>query len=184
MSQQQTIYGPQPLSSSSPNLRVLGLDPGLVHLGAAILEDETCIWHLHLSTNQPHTTAYDDPICRWWIRLSAIVCYYRPQVIIYEDYVFQGHQRTSANAPLMWQQIGIIRALGSLEGVDTVATLRPEVWRRQLTRNGHAGDHEVATIIKIRLGIEPLEEYGKSKGSHILDAVGVALVWMDERKMS
>ena len=83
----------------------------------------------------------------------------------------------------MFQQIGVIRALGSLPGVREIACYRPEAWRRQLTRNPHAKDDEVANILKIRLSVEVLEQYGRNDGSHVLDAMGVALVWLDQWAM-
>ena len=69
-------------------MRVLGIDPGTTHLGAAILEDESCVWHAHLSSHDVNRYCHDDQMCRWWLRLRGIVRRYRPEVVVYEDYVF------------------------------------------------------------------------------------------------
>ncbi len=165
-------------------MHILTLDPGTSHLGAGLLDialgaEPICLWHSHLSTMDPCRSAPDDAIVRWYLRLQGLVKQHKPQAIVYEGYEWQGEERTTSNSPLMWQQLGAIRVLGAMACIEATASLSPSVWRRQLTRNRHAKDDEVAYVIKARLGVEPLKIYGNTRGSHVLDALGVGLAWGD-----
>jgi Holliday junction resolvasome RuvABC endonuclease subunit len=164
-------------------MRILGIDPGPRNTGAAILSGETVLWHKYLSEEQSRETALADPIARWHRRLRAVVERYRVAVVVCEDHVFQGQERAFSNLIACAELIGAIRALGAMDGVQ-VHLLHPREWRRQLTRNPQAHDHEVAFVVQVRVGIAPLEIYGRSRGAHVLDALGVALAWQDQWRVA
>lgn len=159
---------------------IMGIDPGSSSTGVAFLRDGAWLWGACLtSRDPPGPTAPSDPIARWFVRLAALIRKYQATVVAYESYEYQGNKRTTANAPLMWQQVGAVRCLLTLPLVSSLHAHEPGVWRQQLTGDRRAGDQLVDRILQHRLGVSLLNVHGQTTGSHILDATGVALVTWD-----
>jgi len=166
--------------------RILGIDPGTRFCGGALLVDGALDWHQTLVAS-PALPTGEDEILHWYRRWRGIVRCTQPTVIVIEDYTWQGSERTSANAALMWQQVGALRCLGALPPSPQIALLAPSAWRQQLVGRGLPKkgsteiDAAVAWVLTQRLGAacDP-----RSKGDgHWVDAAGIALAWWDTQHL-
>lgn len=160
-------------------MRVCGIDPGTTRSGVAFLVDGIFLEGMSLY-EQPDGNG--DRIVHWFRRFSGLVRQWRPDVIIYEDYVWQGEARTTANAPLMWQQLGAIRLLATVSPYPNVIAAHPREWREQLLgslpHGATAQDAAVAWTLRQRLGAA-VRTPVCGNDSHWYDALGVALTWWD-----
>lgn len=153
-------------------MRILGIDPGTLNLGVAVFEDTALLWADHLKPPPRHR---QDPIVYWFTTLAQITRTFYPEHVAFEEYVWQGAQRTSHNSPQMWELLGAIRILSTQIPFPTIWGYAPELWKAELTGNGHATKGEVSKTVEMRLGA-PLVQ---STGGHMSDAIGVAMVLHD-----
>ena len=168
-------------------MRILGIDPGTRFCGLAMLVDGQPDVLQTLCRNGLHHNG-ELLAQEWFRRLRSFVREQNPDTIIYEDYVFQSHARTSENAPEMWQLIGAIQCLGVVQYYPYIGVVAPMVWRKQLLGNlmpRRAGkmDAAVGAALCARFPTDPrLASWAKTDG-HTKDALGIAVTWADTQAL-
>ena len=166
-------------------MRLLAIDPGTMNLGIAVLDTPaTLLWCDTLHADDPGTNEdthptmrapTTDPIVRWYRRIRGYCAKYSPDQLAYELLQPQGRFRGAANEGQLWQQVGMLHIIsGAIPCQPRGYT--PRIWRRRLTGNQYAGDHEVNAVVAARTGIDLIARYGVTRASHMLDAAGVALI--------
>ena len=170
-------------------MKVLGIDPGTCFCGLALIdtahpEEIEYLWTLC------HAVVKPDPIVdnqAWFRRLWGFTRKYKPEVIVYENYVCQG-KRMADNAIEMLQLLGAIQCLGTVAPYPSIEVCDPMVWRRQLlgswmpARTGHM-DAVVQMVLKARFPDDDRLRISCLRDSHYLDALGIVLAWADTRNV-
>jgi len=160
-------------------MKILSIDPGTAFCGIAVVDEgvPTTLMTLFFVQEErvglPHTL-------RCFRRLAGLVSAHMPDVLLCEDYVYQG-RRTAANAPAMLRLIGAIECLGSVPPHPSVYLVHPSAWRRQLVGDVHGTsvDAAVAWVLGKRFPDEPRCQRVSANDGHYFDALGIALTWWD-----
>lgn len=154
-----------------------GLDPGTQHCGWAVVrEDEALaeagVWRPARELS-PQAT-------RLWLfhQLQALFIKWGPKLLAYEEYVWQEGKTTGRSS--MERLMGGIEACTLLPPYPTLVPLLPQVWGAQLYGSQQHGKIQIARAVNLRMGTH---YKGNDKDSHMCDAVGIALVALDNWRL-
>lgn len=156
-------------------MRVLGLDPGLVRTGWALVET---------AASQAEVRAYGvvEPLAAAELparlaegahQLRAILAEHRPELAVLEE-IFTA-PRHPRSALLMAHMRGVICLVVQEQDVPLVP-LGPTTVKQRLTGNGHASKQQIQRMVLRLTGLEP----GRTVRSDVTDAIALALAGMHQ----
>lgn len=160
-----------------PSLRVLGIDPGTLSTGVAVVAAGDELHHYTVLKMRASDVQARILACK--AALTCIVQHWQPTAIAIERYVWEGHA-TSQHEFMCWL-VGSMLDLGMLlTPVAPVRLYTVSEWRRQLigrskrSFRGAYSKQAAERVLSLRLGYASWE-----RGLHDMDAAGVALVALD-----
>jgi len=151
------------------SIRALGLDPGLVETGYAILES-TRPGVTVVETGVLRTRG-DDPLEVRLEQLYAEVCglldRLHPELVVIEE--IYAETKFPRTAILMGHARGVI-CLAARQRKIPIVPLTPAEVKRATTANGNASKRQVQRAVQALLGLQALP-----RPSHVADALGLAV---------
>lgn len=158
-------------------MRILGIDPGLLACGYAILEEVTVVGH---GTIRPKRTLLSiERHLSILGHLGDLIAEWQPAVLAVEDFVWIPQQGGNpvVGRDAMCKLVGGVFALSLAPPYPILCELLPQSWGAQLLggKRSH-GKEEIAWAVNARLGTRFKGSY---HDNHECDAVGLALVVAD-----
>lgn len=150
------------------------LDPGTRATGYAVLrEDEEVAdagtWRPALSLKTPLQRR------RWLLeQLRTLIHKWGPSFLVYEEYVWQETATTGRSG--MDRFMGGLEVFPLLPPYPVLVPLLPQVWGQQLYGHAQHSKAQIAQAVNLRLGTH---YKGDSADNHTVDALGIALVALD-----
>ncbi len=157
---------------------ILGIDPGTVHLGWAILlsgkyeTSGTLISRRTLTTLDRHL---------WLVsKLQDLIKQWHPSILAYEEFSWRtsddGQERYVLGRPAMERLIGAIQALALFPPFPVLFPLLPAKWGKQLFGHERHTKYDIACAVNMRL---QTTFKGDFRDNHSADATGIALIAYD-----
>lgn len=153
--------------------RVLGLDPGTKHMGAAVLEGHELIYKdvLDLARRSPRGT-----LARTREVADRVVSDFKPELLVIEQTFFN----KGRYATLLRMVTDEITALAEQRGLE-VLSLAPSTVKKAMTGNGHASKRDVAKVVckgypDLRAFVGCDRRWKERYHSNMFDAIAVAAV--------
>lgn len=153
-------------------LKVMGVDPGLMATGFAILEarpGDVAVRDAGVISTSPGQ-ALEARLNALHAAVHRIIDAQKPSLLIVEDLYTE--YRFPRTAVLMGHARGVIYLAARQLGVSVLA-LAPSEVKRAVTGNGSAGKAQVQRAVQTLLGLESLPS-----PSHVADALGLAVTGM------
>lgn len=150
-------------------MRILGIDPGSLHCGYALLEDlggrfplvrEAGVWHLGDRTPLPRRLADLQE------RMEAILRSQNPQVLALEESFVHKNVRT---AMVLGHARGVIIACCARSGLE-VFEYAPSSVKQAVAGSGRASKEGVADLVRRQLGLVDMPD-----SADATDALAIAL---------
>lgn len=156
-------------------MRVLGIDPGLVRTGWALVESggsgaEVRAFGL---VEPPAADELPARLADGAQQLRAILVEQRPELAVLEE-IFTAPQHPRS-ALLMAHMRGVICLVVQEQGVPLLA-LGPTAVKQRLTGTGHASKQQIQRMVLRLTGLEP----GRTVRSDVTDAIALALAGMHQ----
>jgi Holliday junction resolvasome RuvABC endonuclease subunit len=152
---------------------VMGIDPGLAHTGAAIVEGRTCT-HTETIRTTPADGNTEQRAARIVQHLAALLPTHRVTHVALERWTYHGRGTTQGTITAFL--VGMCAALALVGDCPDVKLYDPLDWGRTLTGHAARTKQGVARAVSLRLGM-PFKATG---GGHMTDAIGLAIVRADE----
>lgn len=153
---------------TEPNLRVLGIDPGLTRCGYAVLDGSgTAVRAVSLGVLRTPTEAdLPERLAALWNDVQDLLDEFRPQAVAIEQVFFQVNVQTAMS---VGQASGLVLALAHRAGCQ-VAQYPPNQVKEAVTGSGRADKVQVQKMVQMRLGLSALPD-----PPDVADAAAVAL---------
>lgn len=150
-------------------LRIMGIDPGLVSTGyAAITAGRGGIALLEAGViNSPSGARIEERLLALYDGILQAIRECRPSFVVVED--LYSSYRNPRTAVLMGHARGVILLAAGTAGIS-VQSYPPARVKKSLTGNGRATKAQVQRMIQVRLGLASPPE-----PDHVADALAVAL---------
>ena len=159
-------------------MRILGVDPGLIACGYAILDDEHVL--LHGTIRAKRTLRSTERHLFILSRIQDLIIACKPDVLAVEEFVWIGPQAGGnpvVGRDAMCKLVGGIFAFSLMPPYPTLHELLPQSWGAQLLGGRRSHDKaDIAYALNLRLGTN---FDGGYHSNHESDAVGIALVALD-----
>ncbi|MCX7873335.1 MAG: crossover junction endodeoxyribonuclease RuvC [Caldimicrobium sp.] len=156
-------------------MRIIGIDPGLLHLGVVIIEKQNS-WEI-LYALSLKTCSSQSPSKRLhsiFIYLRETFQIYNPSFLVFEETIPKANPYQTSQ---ITQVCALIMVLAE-ENRIPYKTYSPTHWRRYLCGNGRAKRADLLKVLENLLG----GKIGaKIKDEHILDALGLAITYALEQ---
>lgn len=153
-------------------MRFLGVDPGLLNLGYAIIEKLNS--HLHVIDVGTLKTSVKAPLPKrlhqLYISFIQIIEKYHPVIIVVEEPLVKVNPHTSAKVN---QVFGLI-LLASAETQREILTFKPTEWKKALFGYGQISKDSIIKSLKVLLNQSFDDKL--TKDEHIVDALSLALL--------
>jgi crossover junction endodeoxyribonuclease RuvC len=150
---------------------VLGVDPGLLRTGYALLDRAGAPREARLIEagviRLPRERSLPDRLIELEKSLATIIGSARPNILACEE--LYAHYRHPRTAILMAHARGVILALAARCGLRVLPVAATNV-KKLLTGNGHAGKRQVQAAVAATLGLPALPE-----PPDVADAIAIAL---------
>ncbi len=158
------------------NVRILGVDPGTIHLGYGVVDGEEEVRMvdcgvINLSARLP----MEERLRSLYDKLSKIISKHKPDEVAIEE-PFIGHNVRSAFAIGKAQAIAILAAVN--QGLP-IYYYSPAKVKQQVTSYGQSGKQQVQEMVKLQLGLSELPE-----PSDAADALAVAMCHIQQRRLN
>ena len=158
-------------------MRVLGIDPGTIHLGYGIVDEDggkICMVECGV-LNQPAKVPVEQRLHVFFSELRNIISQYRPnEVAIEEPYVAKNARSALA--------VGRSQAIAILAATDrNVPVFRylPTQVKQQVTNYGGSSKEQVQGMVKIQLGLSDIPD-----STDAADALAVAICHLNQRHVN
>jgi crossover junction endodeoxyribonuclease RuvC len=161
------------MSSNTP-IRILALDPGTRHLGIAVLENGSLLYHgVHSFRRQdsPHGM-----LTLGRALVARLIRDFRPQVLAVEKTFFANNRNTA----LLNVFAEEIKAVGRRLGLQVVA-FAPSTVKKAIAGNGQATKRDVAHAVvgrfpELKVYLTQDQQWKERYHSNMFDAVALGLV--------
>jgi crossover junction endodeoxyribonuclease RuvC len=171
-----SLVAPQVGTSGYP--RILGIDPGLLRTGYAVLSDERPPAEAGLVEAGVIRLTRGQPLPERLVELEQglemIIATHRPTALACEE--LYAHYRHPRTAILMAHARGVILALAARRGLAVVSVAATNV-KKLLTGSGRAGKRQVQRAIMATLGLPVLPE-----PADVADAIAIGLCGLRLRR--
>ncbi|GAB5601859.1 crossover junction endodeoxyribonuclease RuvC [Thermus sp. FJN-A] len=150
---------------------VVGIDPGITHLGLGVVEVEgKGSLKARLLHGEVVKTSHQEParerVGRIHARVKEVLLRFRPDAIAVEEQYF--YRQNELAYKVGWA-LGAVLVAAS-EALVPVYAYGPMQVKQALAGHGHAGKEEVALMVRGILGLKETP-----KPSHLADALAIAL---------
>ncbi len=156
-------------------MRILGVDPGTIHLGYAVIDSTEEMRVVDCGVvNVSARLPIEQRLHLLYQELNKIVSQYKPDEVAIEE-PFIGHNVRSAFA------IGKAQAIAILAAADQglpVYYYSPATVKQQVTSYGQSGKEQVQEMVRVQLGLSELPQ-----PSDAADALAVALCHIQHRRL-
>ena len=159
-------------------MRALGLDPGLVETGYAILESTPHGLSV-VETGVLHTKGADPLDVRLeelYTKIGALLDRLHPELVVVEE--IYAESKFPRTAILLGHARGVI-CLAARQRKGRIMALTPAEVKRATTANGNASKGQVQRATQALLGLATLP-----RPSHIADALGLAVTGLSRAGVS
>lgn len=136
---------------TEPDLRVLGIDPGLTRCGYAVLDGGVAaVRSVSLGVLRTPTEAdLPERLAALWTDVQDLLDEFRPQAVAIEQVFFQVNVQTAMS---VGQASGLVLALAHRAGCQ-VAQYPPNQVKESVTGSGRADKVQVQKMVQMRLGL-------------------------------
>lgn len=164
----------QPVFSAGP---VLGVDPGLLRTGYAVLSDGSNLRDVHLCeagvVRLPRGGTLAERLVELENGLATLIDSHRPVLLVCEE--LYAHYRHPRTAILMAHARGVILALAVRRGMTVLSVAATQV-KKLLTGSGRADKAQMQRAVAMTLGLPHLPQ-----PHDVADAIAIALCGLRER---
>jgi len=157
-------------------MRVLGIDPGTIHLGYGIVdgEEQICIVCCGV-LNFPPKIPIEERLRSLYSKLSDIIVEHQPDEVAIEE-PFVGHNIRSALAIGRAQAIAILAAAN--QGLS-VYLYSPAQIKQQISNYGGSSKEQMQEMVKIHLGLPQ-----PPQPSDAADALAIAICHVQQSRFN
>jgi crossover junction endodeoxyribonuclease RuvC len=154
-------------------MRIMGVDPGTLHMGYGVLDDNG---QIHLITcgvlNVPAKIPIEQRLHKLYQDINKIIGEYHPDEIAVEEPFVADNVKTAL--AIGRAQAAVI--IAAVEHKLPVFRYPPNEIKQQVTNNGHSSKEQVMEMVKLQLNhTEPI------KSNDTSDALAVALCHINYR---
>jgi len=156
-------------------MRILGIDPGTVHLGYGVVDGEQDI---HMVTcgviSLPSRLPVEARLRSLYDRVGTVIAEHKPNEVAIED-PFVGHNIRSAFAVGRAQAVTILAAAN--QGLP-IYNYSPAKIKQQITGYGQSDKQQIQEMVRIQLGLTDLPQ-----PSDAADALAVAICHLQQSRL-
>jgi crossover junction endodeoxyribonuclease RuvC len=157
-------------------MRVLGVDPGTIHLGYGVVDEEEEMHMVDCGViNLPARLSMEERLRSLYKELSKIIAKHKPSEVAIEE-PFIGHNVKSAFAIGKAQAIAILAAVN--QGLP-VYYYSPAKIKKQITSYGQSDKQQVQEMVRVQLRLSELPQ-----PSDAADALAVAMCHIQQRRFN